>query len=181
LLDVMCDLETMDTTLGAAIVAIGAVEFDLNKVEIGRQFYITLDLTSAIEYGLRMDPDTIKWWMRQDEKVQRAVARPQADMYNGLQMFAGWLSECGPTNEIKVWGNDPAFDNGMLQLAFKAARVEQPWKFWNNRCLRTYRSLWPSIEADARQGTHHNALDDALYQAEHMLKIRRVLNERRGV
>lgn len=181
MLDVMLDTETMGLVPGVPCLAIGAVEFDLNKLQLGERFYITADLESCVGYGLRMmDPGTMKWWMRQSEKAQSAIARPQTDIRSALLMFRDFLERCGETNEIRVWGNDPAFDNGIVQASYSACGLEVPWKFWNNRCLRTFRGMWPSIAPDERQGVHHNALDDAIFQAEHMLKIRRVLNERRA-
>ena len=47
MLDVMLDLETMGTQPDAAIVAIGAVEFDLEAAQLGRRFYQPVTLDSA--------------------------------------------------------------------------------------------------------------------------------------
>lgn len=43
------------------------------------------------------------------------------------------------------------------------------------RCFRTLKNLWPHIEPAKRTGTHHNALDDAIWQTEHIFTIRRSL------
>lgn len=49
--DVMLDLETMGTDANAAIIAIGAVEFDIQNGEIGERFYAVIDLESAVAGG----------------------------------------------------------------------------------------------------------------------------------
>lgn len=178
MLDIMLDLESMGTTPDSAVVAIGAVEFDTYSYSLGERFYCTIDLADAVRRGLRMDPGTVKWWLKQEEKQRLEVARAQMSLETGLLMFSDFVARCGPTNEVRMWGNDPAFDCGMLGHAYAACGMQQPWKFWNNRCVRTRRADYPSIEADAREGAHH-ALADAIYQAEHLIKIRRVLDERR--
>ena len=67
MLDIMLDLETMGTGTQAAIVAIGAVEFDLEKGILGEEFYRTVDLSSSISCGGIIDADTVLWWMQQSE------------------------------------------------------------------------------------------------------------------
>lgn len=44
------------------------------------------------------------------------------------------------------------------------------WEFWNNRCFRTLKGMAPHIKTE-RQGTYHNALDDAKTQALHAIKV----------
>lgn len=175
MLDVMLDLESMGLDPDSAVVAIGACEFDLEALEIGERFYCTVDLGDAVSHGLKMDPGTVKWWLKQGDKARNEITRAQLTLVAGLGLFSDFLAQCGPTNDVRVWGNDPAFDNAMTQHAYRAAGLDVPWKFWNNRCVRTFRAFWPSILADERDGVHHNALDDAIDQAKHLIKIRRTL------
>ena len=46
--DVMLDLETMGTGPDAAIVAIGAIAFDVHTRTIGPSFYIPVELRSSV-------------------------------------------------------------------------------------------------------------------------------------
>lgn len=179
MLDVMVDLETMGRGPGCAIVAIGAVQFDLRKGEIGDQFYATIDLESCVKQGLTLDPDTIMWWMGQGDEARKALTRNTMPLPIALDAFTLFLQGCGALNEIKVWGNGPSFDNAILSRAYEVCGIEQPWKFWNDRCFRTLRAMFPSVEPDKREGVHHNALDDALYQVEHLIKIGNARKQRR--
>jgi hypothetical protein len=171
-LDVMLDLETMGRRPGCAIVSIGAVDFSLTEGRTGEPFYINVDLESCVEAGLTMDAGTVMWWMKQSEAARSAFTRNAYRLDEALTQFSQYLERCGPLNDIRLWGNGPSFDNAILGYAFEAASMEQPWKFWNDRCFRTISGMFPSVEKRRRGGTHHNALDDAIYQAEHLLHIR---------
>jgi len=49
MLDVMLDLETMGNGSSAAIIAIGAVEFDMVEGTLGNEFYSVVDLDSSVQ------------------------------------------------------------------------------------------------------------------------------------
>jgi len=69
-----------------------------------------------------------------------------------------------------LWGNGSTFDNVILSNAYRAIGVKQPWDFWNDRCYRTLKSLYPHVKLE-RSGVAHNALDDAKSQAMHAVRI----------
>ena len=64
--DVMVDLETLGRRAGCVIVSVGAVKFDPKTgfVDTDNAFYKAITVESAMRYGLRVDPDTLRWWMR---------------------------------------------------------------------------------------------------------------------
>jgi exodeoxyribonuclease VIII len=179
MLDISLDLETMARGAGGAIVSIGAVEFDLRTCKMGDVFYRTIDLKSCVDAGLTIEAETVMWWMEQSDPARKTLVRNTMPLTTALSDFAEWLALCGPTNDIRIWGNGPSFDNTMLGAAYRACHIEQPWKFWNDRCFRTVCGLYQSVERRPRQGTHHNALDDAIYQAEHMIHIAESVRARR--
>jgi inhibitor of KinA sporulation pathway (predicted exonuclease) len=57
-----------------------------------------------------------------------------------------------------------------MTSAFRSIDTEPPWKPWEERCYRTINAI-VKIPQDERQGTYHNALDDALHQTRHLMKI----------
>jgi hypothetical protein len=83
-----------------------------------------------------------------------------------LTLFSHWVDS--PVAEI--WGNGASFDNAILAEAYDCARIDRPWKYWNDRCYRTMKNQFPLVPF-RRSGTHHNALDDARSQAEHLMEI----------
>lgn len=161
---VMLDLETMGTHPNSAIISIGAVTFDPNSGELGREFYKTISLESSVNWGLELDPSTIIWWMGQEDKARQECVSGTNELPLVLRDFISWIPE-----DAKVWGCGVAFDNTILANAYRKVGLGVPWQFWNDRCYRTMKSLvdFPAV----REGVHHNALDDAKTQAKHLIKI----------
>ena len=172
--NVMIDLETLSTANNALVLSIGAVKF-LDGAIIDR-FHVGIDPRSSQAYGLHIDADTVLWWMHEDRTNARnemlkevdgaAWDGDNIDLYSALDGFAQWYG----TESLPTWGNGATFDNVILRNAFKATNIECPWKFWHDRCYRTAKAMCPYPE-DEREGTHHNALDDATHQAKHLMKI----------
>ena len=175
--DVMVDLETMSSRPNAAIAAIGAVAFDMKNLTLGETFYTTIDLESCEKLGLHFSASTVSWWMRQGDQARRDVlAGQQSNLSMAVADFSSWLCQyCVPKKNLKIWGNGANFDPVIMESAYYAADEPVPWEFWGVRCFRTLKGLYPNITMDERKGTHHNALDDAVHQAEHIFKIRRTL------
>lgn len=168
--DIMLDLETMGSGPNAAIVAIGAIEMDLERHLLGERFYAVVDLASSIAAGGVMDPSTVLWWMRQSDDARQALLEDGEPIETVLQLLADWLGESAPPEEIRIWGNGAAFDNVILAEAYRRLDMEVPWKFWHDRCYRTLKAQHPGVPAP-NTGTKHNAIDDAERQALHLLAI----------
>jgi inhibitor of KinA sporulation pathway (predicted exonuclease) len=83
----------------------------------------------------------------------------------GLTAFQRWLSDLAPLKEIALWGNGSDFDNVLLAQAYAAAKMDYPIRYYNNRCFRTLKNLGLAVQEPQREGTFHNALDDAKHQA----------------
>ena len=161
---VMIDLETLDNVGTAAIVAIGACVFSGPKQ--GEKFYTAVDQTSSIALGLSVSLGTMEWWAKQTPQARAVFDDPdRLKILVALEAFAQWLFPLG--EDVRVWGNGASFDNAILAHAYRKAGRELPWAFWNDRC---YRTIAAGISERREQlGTHHNALDDALSQAQHLV------------
>lgn len=170
--NIMLDLETMGNGPNAAIVAIGAVEFDLETCELGREFYCTVQLESAMRSGGVVDASTVMWWMEQSDEARAALcAKGALHINNALIDFRGWIMQSGcRSDDVLMWGNGAAFDNVILASAYRNTQLPVPWRHWGDRCYRTIRSFFPQIKME-RVGIHHNALDDAKSQALHLMKM----------
>lgn len=162
---IMLDLETMGNGPQAAIIAIGAVAFDLSGIK--DRFYTQVSLESSIGAGLIADSSTIVWWMLQSDEARAAFKDNDRapELSRALWQFTQWFRQVGGE---QVWGNGASFDNAILSNAYRAVGSEQPWKFWNDRCYRTFKSLFNVVPMQ-RIGTHHNALHDAESQAQHLI------------
>lgn len=164
---IMLDIETMGNGSQAAIIAIGAVAFDINGIHA--KFYAQCSLESSVKAGLAMDTSTILWWLQQSEQARAAFkGNESADpVEEALRLFS-WF--CMENSVSGMWGNGATFDNVIMSNAYKLTGLEQPWKFWHDRCYRTVKSMYPDMKF-VRTGTHHNAVDDAESQALHLIDI----------
>jgi hypothetical protein len=162
---VMLDLETYSAASNACILSIGACFFDEEK--IGAMFYQPLQCHNQVtSFGRHISANTMKWWSEQSEEARQVFNDPNAvELQHGLQAFRDWVGDSNP----EMWGNGADFDCVILGNAFEAVGIQKPWSYSNNRCFRTLKNivkLRPGFGLPARVGTHHNALDDAIYQAQ---------------
>lgn len=170
--NVMIDLETMDNTPTAAIVAIGAVCMDLTTPKLGPTFYQRIHLGSAVEHGGTIGADTVLWWMQQSEAARDEITRtdaPALDIVEALELFNAWMRD-NTEDDVAVWGNGASFDNVILRGACQRANVPTPWEWWNDRCYRSMKALHRDVPFE-RLGEAHNALSDAISQARHLMRI----------
>lgn len=172
MLDILLDLESMGLTPDSAIVGIGAVEFDLTKGLIGETFYRCVNLADATRRGCSIDSGTVAWWLGQSKPAQNAIIWSNVPLPTALQDFADFVDRCGPRDEVRVWGKGPSFDNAMLSHAYWLCEMQQPWKFWQDRCVRTISALYKHVARDEMAGEKHNAVDDAMADVKHLIKIR---------
>lgn len=162
---IMLDLETLDTATSAAILSIGAVKFNPNNESpLGEKFYLALDVQSNIDAGRTISGDTLNWWMGQDNEARAVFKGPQrVALPEALEALASFFDH----PDYQVWGNGSDFDNAITIHAFQQQGWKAPWKFWNNRCYRTLKSL-PGVPKMAPFEGKHNALIDACAQALHL-------------
>lgn len=166
--DVMIDLEMMGISPNAAIVSIGAVEFDMTTNTLGRSFYRVVDLKTAVAEGGVIDADTVLWWLHQSNQARSDICDEGIHIRDALNQFSKWLAVSG--ENVKVWGNGAAFDNVILAQAYRRAGLPVPWSFRNDRCYRTMKAMYPNVPIE-HIGTYHNALHDAVSQARHLMTM----------
>ncbi len=172
--DVMLDLETMGSSPKAAIVAIGAVAFDLQGRLIGDTFYKVVDLASSMRLGGHVEASTIYWWLQQREEARAELLTQGAMQLPAvLTLLNDFIELCTVGHEkVRVWGNGSDFDNVILGGAYDRVHLQRPWKFYNNRCYRTVKNLFQDVPmAPREEGAKHIAVSDALAQTHHLLAI----------
>ncbi|HCP1390352.1 TPA: 3'-5' exoribonuclease [Escherichia coli] len=172
----MIDLETMGTNTNAPIVVIGAVFFDPQTGEIGPVFYIVISLTDAMNTGAVPDGGTIKWWLKQSSEARAAILTDQVKLKDSLSRFREFINEYSDEKFVQVWGNGATFDNAILRTSYERLDIPCPWRYHNDRDVRTIVELGKTIDFDARtvipfEGVRHNALDDARHQAKYVSAI----------
>lgn len=162
---IMVDIETMSTNPGAALLSIGAVEFNMATGETGQEFYKNVDLQSSIDLGLDIEAKTIMWWLKQSGEARHKLAETRGELiYNVLVDFGNFIEKCGG-KEVEIWGNGPTFDITNLIVPYKKLSIDIPWNFSKERCVRTLVSQAPIIKSMTKfNGVAHDALADCHHQ-----------------
>ncbi|MHX10239.1 exonuclease, partial [Escherichia coli] len=169
----MLDLETMGKNPDAPIISIGAIFFDPQTGDMGPEFSKTIDLETA---GGVIDRDTIKWWLKQSREAQSAIMTDEIPLDDALLQLREFIDENSGEFFVQVWGNGANFDNVILRRSYERQGIPCPWRYYNDRDVRTIVELGKAIDFDARtaipfEGERHNALDDARYQAKYVSAI----------
>ena len=158
----MIDIETLDTKPGGIVLSIGGVRFNRHTGAIDSGFYVEIDPRRCGSMGMTVSVDTLMWWMQQDAQA-RAVFNGSTQPAQACAEFLTWCRNVDIEN-CKVW------TQGDMDLPMIAALLQRfghhaPWKFWNYRDTRSaYDALNFDPRTVQRNGTYHNALDDAKHQ-----------------
>lgn len=169
--DVMVDIESLGTRNGDVILSIGAVAFDYEQ-GILSSFYEVIDIDSCLGHGLKIETNTMRWWMDQSDAAREVFRVNGAPLEIVLDDFRTWV----PDNTTAFWANGVMFDFGMLEYAYKLVGKPTPWYFHQVRDSRTMvrppvlsAELLKTLRVDPP--TAHNALDDARAQAETLINV----------
>ncbi|EFJ1161814.1 exonuclease [Escherichia coli] len=169
----MIDLETMGKNPDAPINSLAGKFFDPATGEMGPEFSKTIDLETA---GGVIDRDTIKWWLKQSREAQSAILTDEIPLDDALLQLREFINENSGEFFVQVWGNGANFDNVILRRSYERQEIPCPWRYTNDRDVRTIVALGLVMDFDARsvitfEGERHNALHDARYQAKYVSAI----------
>lgn len=157
-------------------------------------FYMKADFTEVVNNAAKAGSqigDTMSWWMRQSEAARFELlgvtglnpkGQPlfekygtQKDLIDGTIEYLNMMGDCLQTNgRLRPMGNSDLFDIGILENTLRSVGYKTDvlaYDFWNTIDLRTAVYLANICAGKTvkklrdREGTHHNALDDALMQA----------------
>jgi hypothetical protein len=167
--DCMVDIETVDTKTTAAIVSIAAVRFDaLGRGDNMQTLELLIDLDDCFAAGLTYDDGTIAWWSNQTEAVKYKAfeAGPRLKLADALVELRTFVA-----GSTRLWCQGMNFDTPILENAYRAAKVNIPWNYWQWRDSRTLLSFFRDLPKKDKNA--HDALYDATWQAkmvQHCLK-----------
>ncbi|EKL2597287.1 TPA: 3'-5' exoribonuclease [Escherichia coli] len=167
------DLETMGTNPDAPINSIGCKFFDPATGEMGPEFSKAIDLETS---GGIIDRKTIKWWAKRSREAQSAIFTDEIPLDDALLQLREFINENSGESFVQIWGNGTNFDNVILRRSYERQGIPCPWRYYNDRDVRTIVELGNSIGFDVRmaipfEGVPHNALDDARHQAKQVSAI----------
>jgi len=152
-INVMVDIETLDTERTAVILSIGACTM--------APFTDTLTFYEEImivgQEARTQSQSTIDWWKTGSNYPGQGIRTLPAV----LTSFSRYLSSLRA--EPIIWCKGTDFDVAILAHAYKQFGIEVPWKYNSVRDFRTMKKLFP-VTSTPNPNAHH-ALGDALHQA----------------
>ena len=174
--DCMLDIETLGQGVGCAIISVAAVPFFKPDGKIGeRSFHMNVDLQSCLDIGLSIDSDTLSWWMKKSDLFLRLQDSTYTLKGVLLALTRFIRSEC--TEDVRVWGRGPSFDQAILRDAYIRHDEELPWRFPRERCVRTYLCGYEERLKKNFQnhGEAHHPVDDCIHQIRSMAKVQNLI------
>jgi hypothetical protein len=130
-------------------------------------FAAHVDLTDAQRRGLRIEADTVMWWLRQSEAARGATfsgADARVDLDQALAMFNAYWNSCAGDN---AWSHGAGFDLVLMESAYFVCGLKAPWRYTAARDTRTIYAIAGINPKDyfGSGETAHSAVDDARAQA----------------
>lgn len=161
---VMIDLETLGTSVDAAITQFGMAVFNLpgpRLIPEYKGFQWNFDPTHQ---GRRIDWSTIKWWMGQSDEARLAFIKETKDE---LQTFLPVLRGLFDWDKVEgVWSHGATFDISIMTHAFEQQGLKTPWR---HRAIRDTRTIfWLAGYEEEKSMPKKNsriASEDAIAQA----------------
>lgn len=168
----MIDIETLSTAPNAVVLSVGLVFFTKNGIL--EKIYFVPEREPQIAKGRHVDLETLSWWMRQDNAARQVFGHSQekfAALHNRIDAALKTMKT--PWRDVLVWGNGANFDEVILGTFWEdMSGQKRPWHYSNVRCYRTFNAMTgcSKLMTDDDAATHHNALDDAIWQATAMIR-----------
>ncbi len=158
----MVDLETLGNGPRSVITQIGACYFNMDG-EVGAKFEANINIQSALDVGLIIDGDTIKWWFDQ----------PNPTWLKDTDKIVKVLSRFGQfCHGVKhVWSH-ATFDMPIIFNAYRECDVKIPFHYRTPRDIRTLTWLhggdYKELKKRFPQENKHDALSDCLHQVKYV-------------
>lgn len=170
---IMVDLETLGTADHAPIIQIGAVRFDWRASPDAPEGWVSspygefrVNVDWRKPYFGTIDPDTMLWWLKQDERTRQQVFDQDGakGLRSAVSSFFDWVKAGGDVEG--VWADSPSFDLRLIRQAAERCGVRYPFTHRQERDVRTLKKEL-ALESDIPEfvGKQHDALDDAHFQA----------------
>lgn len=183
----MLDLETLSNADNGLIIAIGALEFDIEErwllmrrpmktgdffdVEVmgdrlygTRAFFKTFNPNEKVDFKhYDIQPSVVKFWLEQPATVQKLLWSGNTRRRDMAGLFCAWFD-----TEAKIWGNGSVYDvtkiGNLIRTEMPDAtwRDGVPWYFRNVRDCRTEQDHLPEfLDSEPTPFDMFNHLEEA--------------------
>lgn len=160
----MLDFETLD---------MGAVVFNEQSVIAGLS--LKIDQQSCLDLGCTISEDTVEWWAKQSNEAKAAAFGGTTNIRDAMEQLIQLYidEEC-----IEIWSQGALADIRWANNVLTKLQLQKPWEYYQEMCSRTLLKYSPQTLGIPRTGTHHDAYNDAFFQAQNIiLQLRYVMDE----
>jgi hypothetical protein len=171
-MDAMIDIETLGVDNDSIILTIGCIKFDSEKrtkndnmpaLQDLTSLYLRIDKQSCLDYGLKSNPETIKWWDKQSkEAYYEAIEYP-----NRIKLKDALIQLSEFVKRTRYFWAQGSMDCNILTYVYRVCDLPLPWKYWqwiDSRSIFLFHNYdYHRFKASANV-TSHNALNDCYTQ-----------------
>jgi len=170
---IMLDIETTGKTPGCNILSIGATTFFCPQRIL---FYSGIHWDN-LNPDFCNETDTMEWWRAQKQGVAAVAFGGKNTYLKALQDFTEFIHRSQRDyGKLHIYANGAAFDFPILEYAYKAVGLNIPWNYFERQCYSTLKAHFPRVPKPKLEGSKHNALYDAINQANHCEAILRFIS-----
>ena len=142
--EMMVDIETLDTRVGAVVLSIGAVIWRDEVRADGNLHYIIedrfmriLDLDSQFAAMRSVSQSTLLWWMQQNAVARaEAFSEEREPVASSLSEFHFWATSRDEAVS-RFWASPATFDFPIIETLAEQFGVSVPWTYRQKRDVRT--------------------------------------------
>lgn len=161
----MLDLETLGK-IRPVVLSIACVPFDPEgdgPRHDHAHFHHCLKLEGQQERGLRIDPDTVTWWMGQSDTARLPFTIPalRCRVETVLIALNTFIAQHPGAN---VWAYGAASDFPWIDSLYATYDLPNPIHYRKARCLRTLAAVTGAGVPADYGGAVHNAYEDCVAQ-----------------
>jgi hypothetical protein len=176
----MIDIWALGAQPNAAICFIESVFFEPSTGRTGASLFQMIDPRTAQDRGAYISIGSMIKWLDQDERRIGDATLSGAHETHALINLARFIENAYPeaTKEnLKVWCKNGSRVFPILHSAYERASLEGvsllPWRTQNECCFRSLLTVAGVIgyAPHPRPSVTHNAVTDAIYQAEQVCEI----------
>lgn len=165
MLDIMIDIESLDTSPNCVILTIGAVSFNPKSMGIVEKLELRPTIEDQTEiYNRSINEDTVRWWSTQSpEAMEESMG--DRDRISFDECMEKLYKFCW--NRRAVWSNGAGFDIVAMESAWRNLEQRIPWPYYTVRDTRTLYEVAGVSLKDKKYTTKttHKAVEDAEHQA----------------
>jgi len=180
---IMVDIETLGKAPDAVVtqMAFKAVDKDDPSEDVNSDAFY-LPLTPQTDLNRKIDPETVIWWLDQDERARSRFKENSGGDFNVLVAFvrsfiAKVQAIIESSDDYEIWARGPQFDIVILESLFASCGESAPWDFRKVFDLRTMMELAgvKKEDVDSHDIVPHVALEDCRFQLRCWQKARDVI------